>query len=52
MPYTMRLPRVWRVQPVPMPNCGSPVLFDEYHLLVQGEQLTLSVQAVSLANGP
>jgi hypothetical protein len=52
MPYTMRLPRVWRVQPVPMPNCGSHVPFDEYHLLVQGEQLTLSVQAVSVANEP
>jgi hypothetical protein len=51
IPYTVRLPRVWRVQPVPMPGCGSPVLFDEYRLQVQGEQLTLSVQAVPLANG-
>jgi hypothetical protein len=51
IPYTVRLPRAWRVQPVPMPGCGSPVLFDEYHLQVQGEQLTLSVQAVPLANG-
>lgn len=51
IPYTLRLPRAWRVQPVPMPDCGSPVLFDEYHCQVQGEQLTLSVQAVPLANG-
>ena len=34
-----------------MPNCGAPVLFDEYHILVQGQQLTLSVQAVPLEGG-
>ncbi|MGI8913667.1 MAG: hypothetical protein ACR2JY_07760 [Chloroflexota bacterium] len=51
IPYTVRLPRVWRVQPVPMPDCGEPVLFDEYHMLVQGQQLTLTVQAVPLEGG-
>ena len=51
IPYTLRLPRAWQVQPVPMPNCGAPVLFDEYHILVQGQQLTLSVQAVPLEGG-
>lgn len=51
IPYTLRLPTVWRVQPVPMPACGAPVLFDEYHLQAQGQQLTLSVQAVRLEGG-
>ena len=51
IPYTLSLPRAWRAQPVPMPNCGAPVLFDEYHIRVQGEQLTLSVQAVPLEGG-
>lgn len=51
IPYTLRLPRTWHVQPVAMPDCGAPVLFDEYHLTVQGQQLSLSVQAVSLVDG-
>lgn len=51
IPYTLSLPRAWQVQPVPMPDCGAPVLFDEYHVLVQGQQLTLSVQAVPLEGG-
>ena len=51
IPYTLRLPRAWRVEPVPMPDCGAPVLFDEYHLTVQGQQLSLSIQAVSLVDG-
>ncbi|HEV7216333.1 MAG TPA: hypothetical protein VGP33_14545 [Chloroflexota bacterium] len=48
IPYTLHLPRAWRAQSVPMPDCGAPVLFDEFHLFLQGEQLTLSVQAVTL----
>jgi hypothetical protein len=51
IPYTLQLPSAWRAQPVPMPDCGAPVLFDEYHLFVDREQLTLTVQAVSLAGG-
>lgn len=51
IPYALRLPSAWRVQPVPMPACGAPVLFDEYHLQVQGQRLTLSVQAVPLEGG-
>lgn len=50
MPYTLRVPLAWQAHRVPMADCGNPVLFDEYHLFIGGQQLALTVQAVSLAS--
>lgn len=50
MPYVLRLPAAWQLQRVAAPDCGNPVLYDQFHLDVNGGRYTLNVEAVPLGS--
>ena len=51
MNYVLQLPAPWQVAPVRLPDCGGPVLVDQYQATVNGQRVTITVQAVPLDAG-
>ena len=51
LPYVLRLPASWQLEHVHAPDCGNPVLSDQFRLGADGERYTLTVEAASLSSG-
>lgn len=48
MTYVLRVPALWHMQPVKQLDCGGPVLVDQYQAVVNGQPVTVTVQAVPI----